>query len=137
MGPDRLAEIAAQAYLHMIPWSAKQFAATLENPAHLLFCTQNAFVLGQIAGDEAEILALACVPDHQRRGEAGRVLNPFIQKAKLRSATRILLEVAEPNLPAIRFYQQHGFADVGLRKNYYRQADGSFAHALVMARDVT
>ena len=136
MTPAVLADIAARAYQHMTPWSAVQFAATLSQNNHILTETQHAFVLGQIVLDEVEILAVATDPDHHRNGEATRAFVAFRAKAKEKGAKTLLIEVAKNNLPAIGFYERHGFDRVGLRKNYYKRPDTSPMDALIMSAKV-
>lgn len=132
-----MAKIAARAYRHMRPWSAEDFASTLSRPIALLSQTDHAFVLGQVIVDEAEILAVACDPDHQRNGEAAEALARFHRSAAERGAQTVFLEVAAENVPAISFYAKHGYAQTGRRKAYYRQPDGTAQDALLMSRALT
>ena len=46
---------------------------------------------------------------------------------------RILLDVRISNEPAIAFYRKSGFADDGIRKNFY---DNPKEHALLMSASV-
>ncbi len=134
MTPDEMAALCSRAYHHMRPWSARQFADSLAQPTHLLEAHPQAFVLGQVVADEAEILALATDPDRQRQGHATRALLGFHAAAALRGAGRILLEVAEPNTAARAFYRAHGYDEIGRRKAYYPQAGAPPADAVIMAR---
>ncbi|MGR3494387.1 ribosomal protein S18-alanine N-acetyltransferase [Citreimonas sp.] len=129
-----LAALSARAYRHMRPWTARAFADTLAAPASLLVATDHAFVLGRVIADEAEILALATDPDHQRRGAARAVLDTFETRAQDRGATRIFLEVAAANAPARAFYAARGYAEAGRRRAYYRLDDGTTDDALILAR---
>jgi ribosomal-protein-alanine N-acetyltransferase len=134
MAPEAIAEIAARAYRHMTPWTADQIAATLAQPRSLLAATEQAFVLGRVSADEAEILALATDPAAQRRGAASRMLARFMTEAQARGAVCVFLEVAEDNGPAVAFYRRHGFTAAGTRHAYYRRAGGSAAAACIMRR---
>ncbi|MCC1492846.1 ribosomal protein S18-alanine N-acetyltransferase [Cognatishimia sp. F0-27] len=136
MAADALAALAARAYRHMKPWSSAQFAETLAAPHSILVSNDTGFVLGQVVFDEAEILALATDPAHQRRGVASSLLKQFFTLAQSRGGTRLFLEVAEDNAPAIAFYRRHGFEIQGLRRGYYRRAGAAAADACVMARDI-
>ncbi|WP_375258919.1 GNAT family N-acetyltransferase [Citreimonas sp.] len=129
-----LAALSARAYRHMRPWTARAFADTLAAPASLLVATDHAFVLGRVIADEAEILALATDPDHQRRGAARTVLETFETRAQDRGATRVFLEVAAANAPARTFYAARGYAEAGRRRAYYRLDDGTTDDALILAR---
>ena len=136
MTPEQLSALSARAYRHMIPWSAEAFAKTLSSRFALLATTHHAFVLGQVVADEAEILALAADPAHQRTGEATRALRRFHAAATAQGAKTAFLEVSAQNDPAIRFYLARGYAERGRRKAYYRLADGQTADAIVMARNL-
>jgi ribosomal-protein-alanine N-acetyltransferase len=48
----------------------------------------------------------------------------------------LFLEVDERNLAARRLYAGFGFAQVGVRKSYYAQADQDTGAALVLRRDL-
>lgn len=134
MTPETLAALSGRAYRHMTPWNATQFAETLARPHALLTTTPNAFVLGLVIPDEAEVLALACDPDHQGQGQASRALDTFHRTAADRGAARIFLEVAAANSPARRFYAARGYTEAGLRRAYYARPDGSRDDAVVMTR---
>ena len=134
MTPDRLAEIAARAYRHMAPWTIQEFSETLARPFVHLTHTDHAFVLGMIVMDEAEILALACDPAAQGRGEATRALRMFEQDAASHGVTDVVLEVAASNAPARKFYTRQGYTQAGLRKAYYPQPDGTREDALLMRK---
>ncbi|WP_425071382.1 ribosomal protein S18-alanine N-acetyltransferase [Sagittula sp. S175] len=136
MAPDALALIAARAYTHQAPWSAQAFADTLARPHALLTASDHAFVLGTVVADEAEILALAVDPDHQRQGHAHRVIEQFHADAQKRGASRVFLEVASRNTPAQALYAAHGYTQAGWRKGYYPQPDGPADDALVLTRNL-
>ncbi|MEQ5869892.1 GNAT family N-acetyltransferase [Sagittula sp. NFXS13] len=134
MTPETLADISARAYRHMRPWTAASFADSLANPHALLSHSDHAFVLGLVIAGEAEILALAADPDHQRTGQASVALAAFHADAQKAGAAQVFLEVARSNAPAIAFYERHGYAVAGLRKGYYPQPGGPPDDALVMSR---
>ena len=48
----------------------------------------------------------------------------------------VFLEVEEGNKPALRLYARAGFREVGRRPEYYAQASGAAATALVLRRDL-
>ncbi|SNR47961.1 GNAT family N-acetyltransferase [Puniceibacterium sediminis] len=135
--PAALAALQSRAYRDMSPWSARDFADLLDHPTALLTAQPHAFCLGRIIVDEAEILALATDPAHQRQGLASGILLSFLQAAAGRGAVTVFLEVAATNVAALAFYRKHGFDQSGLRKGYYPQPDGSRTDALLMSRALT
>ena len=134
MTPDQLADICARAYRHMQPWTAAQFADTLALPRAVLTQTDHAFVLGQVVADEAEILALAADPNHQRSGQASAALALFHEAARTRGAMQVFLEVAFTNAPAIHFYSRQGYVQTGRRRGYYASLGGARVDAVIMSR---
>ncbi|HWF08435.1 MAG TPA: GNAT family N-acetyltransferase [Bryobacteraceae bacterium] len=81
----------------------------------------------QTAPDEAEILNIAVDPDCRRRGVGSSLLEAVCEQAK----GAILLEVAEPNLPARALYRKHGWESAGIRAGYY---DHGAVNAVVMKK---
>jgi [ribosomal protein S18]-alanine N-acetyltransferase len=95
------------------------------------------FILAFAAAGEAEVLALCVLPEHRRRGLAGRLLEQLVDELGARKVERLSLEVAADNVPAIGLYLKHGFELVGRRKAYYvRTKDSAPADALVMGLDL-
>lgn len=119
-------------------WTADDLAEWLARDGAIAFvsdrnCEAVAFGLALTAGDDAEVLTIAALPDHRRAGHGGRILAAIAAEARQRGLKRMVLEVAGDNLPALGLYRSHGFVEIGLRKNYYRQAAGR-VDAIVLAR---
>ncbi|MEI6984946.1 MAG: GNAT family N-acetyltransferase [Rhodospirillaceae bacterium] len=93
------------------------------------------FILCRAAGDEAEILTLAVLPEKRRRGLGYRLLADGLAGAAARGARTMFLEVAEDNIAALALYAGAGFIPVGRRPGYYISAGRSIA-ATVMARSL-
>ena len=131
MTPDELAAIHAEAFEH--PWDAEAFRALLDSAGVWLGGDGRGFVLIRAIADEAEILTIAVRPSARRQGLGKTLVEQAIVASAAAGAERMFLEVAETNTAAIALYRSCGFEPVGLRKNYYRRADGSSEHAKVMA----
>ncbi len=84
---------------------------------------------------EAELLTIAVAAAHQRKGLGGAMLLEMLNIAAARGWQRVFLEVRSSNQSAISLYRRAGFAEVGLRRAYYRNEQGS-EDAIVMACDV-
>jgi ribosomal-protein-alanine N-acetyltransferase len=94
------------------------------------------FQLSLIVAGEAEILTL-CVDANLRRQGLGRVLlRDLYAEARAAAATRLVLEVAADNHPALRLYESEGFAHIGRRPFYYRRGAEPAVDALILARDI-
>lgn len=84
--------------------------------------------------DEAELLTIGVRPDVQGKGYGRAMLNHMLTRMQNENRTRCHLEVRESNVRAIRLYESSDFVRVGLRKNYYRTAEGR-EHAVLMTRE--
>jgi ribosomal-protein-alanine N-acetyltransferase len=92
------------------------------------------FSLFRVVADEAELLLIAVLPDHHRRGIGNRLLDEFIESARDFGASRVHLEVRDGN-PAVALYDAAGFSPVGRRRNYYQSQSGKRFDAITLARD--
>ena len=121
-------------------WTAPQCAGLLPLPGVWLTLARTGdgeplgFALSRVVAGEAELLLLAVRHDAQRRGVGRRLLDRFVADARARGAERLHLEVRDGN-HAIGLYKQHGFDEVGRRKDYYSGRTGRRYDALTLARD--
>ena len=81
------------------------------------------YLFATIIDDEAEILSIGVTPDRQRQGVGKRLLQHFFEHGTSQNMTRVVLEVAEDNVPAVRLYRDFGFVEFGRRKGYYKQSN--------------
>ncbi|WP_114416927.1 ribosomal protein S18-alanine N-acetyltransferase [Marinospirillum perlucidum] len=104
-------------------WSEKLWQASLQTDEVWGLVTDE----GQLAGvlvlgwgyREAEILYVLVAEARRRQGFAQQLVDKARQRAQEETAERLLLEVRASNRPAIRLYEQQGFQQDGVRKNYY------------------
>ena len=138
--PEHAAEIArVHASSFDEPWDAGTVGRLLTNPGSVAMIASTglppvigAFVLAQVAADEAEILMIAVDPAWRRQGVAARLLDGVKRGALRGGAQSLFLEVAESNVAAIALYRKAGFDEAGRRKGYYARAGGSREDAIVM-----
>ncbi len=130
MTPDDLARLHALSFTTPRPWSSAEFADLLTRG--FLLTEGDAFLLGRVIVDEAELLTIAVPPDQRGRGAAKRLVAAFLEQSRARGATGAFLEVAQDNAPARRVYAQAGFAESGGRRGYYRSPEGRYVDAIVM-----
>lgn len=88
------------------------------------------FIVWRDLGVEAEILTLGVVEAARRCGLASALLEETVKATRKTGATRLFLEVDAGNAAAVGLYCKYGFADVGLRKGYYR--DGADARVMAL-----
>ena len=106
------------------PWSEKSIASELNNPLALwLVAVEDGSLCGYIGSQsvmgESDMMNVAVHPDHRRKG-VGEMLVLALCEALSKENASLALEVRASNAPAIALYEKLGFAQVGLRKNYYR-----------------
>ena len=107
------------------PWSEKSVASELSNRLALWLVAEED---GQLAGyigsqtvmDESDVMNVAVHPDFRRRGIGESLILELINRLKKKGSHCLTLEVRASNDPAIALYSKLGFAEVGRRKNYYR-----------------
>ena len=83
----------------------------------------NGYLLATMIDGEAEILSIGVTPDRQRQGVGKRLLQHFFEHGTSQNMTRVVLEVAEDNVPALGLYRDFGFAEFGRRKDYYKHGN--------------
>jgi len=83
------------------------------------------------AAVEAEILTLAVAPAARGKGLGRALLQAAINRAQLKGAETMFLEVGADNPQALALYAGLGFAKVGTRKAYYSTHSGG-TDALVL-----
>jgi [ribosomal protein S18]-alanine N-acetyltransferase len=92
-------------------------------------------VLSLVVG-EAHLLNICVAPEWQGKGYGNQLLEHFMELARERSASQMLLEVRPSNTAALALYRRRGFNEVGLRKAYYPSEKGR-EDALILAIDLT
>jgi ribosomal-protein-alanine N-acetyltransferase len=99
-------------------------------------CTAGAaagYTLVRAAPGEEELLLVAVVPEARGRGLGAALLADALERARLRGAESMFLEMRENN-PARALYERHGFVPIGRRRDYYRRPGGSRIDAITFSR---
>ena len=126
MEQGHVAQVAAlEAICFRDPWSEKSVASELNNSLSCwLVAEENGVVTGYVGSqtviDESDMMNVAVHPDHRRKGIAEALVVELVEALKKRESHCLTLEVRASNEPAKALYEKLGFAQVGLRKNYYR-----------------
>ncbi|MCP5085654.1 MAG: ribosomal protein S18-alanine N-acetyltransferase [Rhodobacteraceae bacterium] len=136
MTPNRCAEIHAACFSIPRPWNAAEFADLLARDGVFLCESDKGFVIGRVAGPEAELLTLAVEPASQGHGLGRQLLEEFENAAGDQGACDLFLEVAIDNAPAIRLYETAGFQPCGQRKDYYASPKGAKTSAVVYKKQI-
>ena len=126
MNASHVAQIAAlEKICFSDPWSERSIASELDNKlAFWLVATEGEQVTGYIGSqtvmDETDMMNVAVHPDFRRQGIAEVLVSTLVEKLKEMRSHCLTLEVRASNAPAIALYEKLGFAEIGRRKNYYR-----------------
>ena len=107
------------------PWSEKMLAEHLANPCSLTLAAVDG--VGRLLGyvgllavvDEGYITNVAVRPDCRRQGVASSLLQALEARGRARNLTFLTLEVRQSNAPARALYENQGYLQAGLRRNYY------------------
>lgn len=125
---------------HPIPWSEQTFRSN--QGEHYL--NRKIAVNHQLAGfaicqtvlDEATLFNIAIAPQFRQQGLAKQLLNHLLEELENKNIKILWLEVRESNTAAINLYQNLGFNELTIRKNYYPTKDGR-EDALIMAYNIS
>jgi ribosomal-protein-alanine N-acetyltransferase len=85
--------------------------------------------------DELHLLNIAVDQSLHGQGLGGHMLHQLVSLCHAHRLATIWLEVRPSNARAKAVYERHGYAAVGLRKNYYPTPEGR-EDAVVMKREV-
>lgn len=127
--PMTAAHVAAVAELEAVcftdPWCEQAVASELDNPLSLWLVamagdTLIGYVGSQSVLGEADMMNLAVAPSHRRGGVAKALLQALEQALDANGVICLSLEVRQSNEAARQLYGACGYAQVGLRPNYYR-----------------
>ena len=132
-GTDRPEDIEAailienRCFAH--PWSDSDVAESVKNDGILFFFAE---IDGETAGCvsawplppyECQILNLAVLPEHRRKGAAKALLTAVEMICAQAGIEDVTLEVRVSNAGAIALYESCGYATEGVRKNYYENSE--------------
>ena len=117
------------------PWSLSLFLSelALRTSRSYLVARVDGVVVGyaglMFTGDDGHVTTIAVDPAWHRCKIGSRLLVELAKQALDRGARNLTLEVRVSNTGAQKMYEQFGFANAGIRKNYYVETNED---ALVM-----
>jgi ribosomal-protein-alanine N-acetyltransferase len=135
------AVLAIEQAVQHYPWTRGNFADALDNG---YICRVDETGSGEIRGyailmpvvDEAELLTIGVAAAQQRKGLGRAMLAAMLNEAREKNMRRVFLEVRSSHDAAIALYRSAGFSQIGVRRDYYKSANGS-ADAITMACELT
>ncbi len=106
------------------PWSEQQILDEI-NKSNAIFLIAHryddfcGYISGQMILDEFYINNVAVTEKYRRNGIASDLIEFLIYELKCRACSLATLEVRESNLSARSLYENFGFKNLGIRKNFY------------------
>lgn len=123
---DTIMLIEPTIYTH--PWTRGNFSDSLNSgySAWILEADQKiiGYALLMMVLDEAHLLNLSVAKSHQKQGLGRYLLEHMLQIAQNHKAANMFLEVRPSNISAIALYENMGFCEMAVRRNYYPAHDG-------------
>ena len=128
VGPDDIPQIVeVEKRCFSLPWTAEQLAGQIKDAQHefIAAISPDGTVLGYVGMmyvlDESYISNVATDLPWRRQGIADALIGRLCAICEGLRLSFVSLEVRAGNAPAVALYEKHGFAPVGLRKNYYER----------------
>lgn len=105
-------------------WSAATLREELALPDRIVLVDERdgvttGYVDVGVVADVADLHRVVVDAAHRRHGVASGLVGSASTAAADRGATRMLLEVADDNAPALALYAAHGFEPIARRHGYY------------------
>lgn len=123
---DAIMIIEPQIYPH--PWTRGNFSDSINSGYSAWVLLLNEKIIGyallMMVLDEAHLLNLSIAGAYQKQGLGRYLLEHMLQIAKNHQATNMFLEVRPSNISAIALYENTGFNEMAIRRNYYPAANG-------------
>jgi ribosomal-protein-alanine N-acetyltransferase len=120
---DLDAVMAIEPHIYPYPWTRGNFSDSLSSgySAWVLMNNDNiiGYALVMMVLDEAHLLNLSIAKAYQKQGLGRLLLEYMIQIAKKSHAANMFLEVRLSNVSAIALYENMGFNEMAIRRNYY------------------
>jgi len=116
--------------IYPYPWSRGNFSDSLNSGYSAWVLMSNETIIGyalvMMVLDESHLLNLSIAKDFQKQGLGRLLLEYMIQIAKDHQAVNMFLEVRSSNISAIALYENMGFNEMAIRRNYYPADPKSF-----------
>ncbi len=111
------------------PWSRESIREEIEENKLALYIV--AEVYGKVVGyagiwwilDEGHITNIAVHPNKRCIGIAKAIIDTMLECAKNKGVNKFTLEVRKSNEGAKMLYENFGFQNIGLRRNYYKDGE--------------
>ena len=124
---------AIELIAHRVPWSreiirdcvlVKYDCRILEIEADTVPALAS-YIVSRYDLNTCHVLNLCVTPHMQGKGYGRFLLQNLINSQEGTSINRMILEVRPSNTRALNLYQKMGFQQIGIKKDYYKDIDGT------------
>jgi ribosomal-protein-alanine N-acetyltransferase len=123
---DAIMVIEPQIYPY--PWTIGNFNDSLNSGYSAWILMHNEDIIGyslmMMVLDEAHLLNLSIAKTYQKQGLGRTLLEHMVDIAKNNQMANMFLEVRQSNISAIALYENVGFNEMAIRRNYYPATNG-------------
>lgn len=120
--------MASELKIYSHPWTLGNFRDSLNAGYSCWIYEYGESLIGyglvMLAAGEAHLLNVGVAKEWQRQGMGRKLMQHLIKVAREYQAEFMFLEVRPSNIPAIRLYEDIGFNEMAIRKNYYPAHNG-------------
>lgn len=131
--------MAIEEQSYEFPWTPGIFSDCLDNQYTAMVYVQNnrilAYFVSQFIVDECHLLNLCVRHEARGQGLGKKFIKYLIHLARQKDMGSIFLEVRVSNIVAIQLYDNLGFNEIGLRRDYYPDSNGR-EDAMVLAYEI-
>ncbi|MCX7175144.1 MAG: ribosomal protein S18-alanine N-acetyltransferase [Proteobacteria bacterium] len=118
----------AEQRIYAFPWTRGNFEDSLASGYTARLMRDGNQLVGyavmMLILDEAHLLNISIVSGRQQAGLGSLLLESMCEEARSLGAQRMVLEVRQSNVAGRAFYDRHGFAQIGVRTDYYPAEQG-------------
>lgn len=123
---DTIMVIEPQIYPY--PWTRGNFGDSLNSGYSAWVLMHNEDIIGyslmMMVLDEAHLLNLSIANNYHKQGLGRTLLEHMVDIAKNNQMANMFLEVRQSNISAIALYENMGFNEMAIRRNYYPATNG-------------
>ena len=122
---EAVAEIEVQSFSN--PWHRMTFRSLIAHGRGRILVAEDppvgvvGYTVFWWVMEQGELANLAVAPAYRGRGVGSALLDRALEEAGDVGIKSFFLEVRSSNDPALRLYRSRGFAEIGVRKDYYRK----------------
>ncbi len=125
---DLDAVMAIEPHIYSHPWTRGNFSDSLNSGYSAWVLEKQDEIIGyalmMMVVDEAHLLNLSIAKAYQKQGLGRYLLEYMLQIARNHHAVNMFLEVRPSNVSAIALYENIGFNEMAIRRNYYPAKSG-------------